>query len=60
VVRAAARIGYTFGMDPIEVLKERDPLHRKIREAALMVWVEDEKEKWGNNNDTDGYDIDDD
>ena len=33
-VRAAALIGDTFGLDPIAVLAERDPLRRLIRIAA--------------------------
>lgn len=42
----AARVGYTFGMDPVAVLRdEGDEFLTMIRVAALDVWINDERER---------------
>lgn len=42
----AARVGYTFGMDPVSVLRdEGDEFLTMIRVAALEVWISDERER---------------
>lgn len=45
-MKAAARIGYTFGVDPVAVLSEPVTLRSQVREAALMVAFRDEKSRW--------------
>lgn len=42
-VIAAARIAEWFHLDPLTVLDTRDPFHRLIRHAALMVCHADEQ-----------------
>lgn len=47
----AARIGYTFGMDPVAVLRdEGDEVLTLIRIAALDVWAQDEKKRQESSN----------
>lgn len=41
-VEAAARIGYTFGLDPIAVLTDSDDLKWMVRAAAFEVFTRDE------------------
>jgi hypothetical protein len=43
-----------FGMDPVGVLDERVTMHTQIREAALLVYLEDQEAIWSPKKDTDG------
>jgi hypothetical protein len=45
-MQMAARIGYTFGMDPVAVLRdEGDDFLMMIRIAALDIWASDEQKR---------------
>lgn len=41
-IEAAARIGYTFGLDPVAVLTDSDELKWMVRAAAFEIYVRDE------------------
>ena len=44
-MKAAARLGSTFGLDPVALMADPDPLHRAIRIAAHNIIVTDSKAK---------------
>lgn len=48
-MRTAARVGAAFGIDPVAILDEPSTFRRQIREAAFLVWVEDENRRWSVN-----------
>ncbi len=46
-MKAAARIGAVYGLDPVRVLDEPDTFAWQIREASLTVWMEDQRAIFG-------------